>query len=148
LLQSDPRVAPWVPVGVMGLTLVRNPRKTPNGVATCHAVRSAGVLGFGALGTSAVGGRFRWFLRHWMGAGRPVLARRAAPKTTTEPLRVFQSSYPQNFVKGQNSRTESDRSSAWSTQALVDFINAGFMARGYCTELAGCRAWYVLFGSR
>jgi hypothetical protein len=71
-------------VGIVGLTLFRNPRKTPNGVATCHAARSADVLGFGALGTPAVGGPFRWFLAHSIGAGRPVLARRAAPKRTTK----------------------------------------------------------------
>jgi hypothetical protein len=55
-----------------------------------RAARSADVLGFGAaVGTSAVGGCFRWVLAHSIGAGRPVLARspqaaRAAPKTTTK----------------------------------------------------------------
>jgi len=69
-------------VGVMGLSLFKNPRKTQNGVATCHAARSTDVLGLGDLGTSAVGVCLRWFWGHSIGAGRPVLARRAAPKKT------------------------------------------------------------------
>jgi hypothetical protein len=121
LLRSDPRVAPWTPVGVVGLTLFRNPRKTPNGVATCHAAHSVDVLGFGAVGTSVVGGPFRWVLAHSIGAGRPVLARRAAPKRTTKRWTRLKAVWTIGFRfdSGSPRRLELDRPTDRVSKRLV-----------------------------
>ena len=73
-------------------------RHVPRGALCCD------VLGFGALGTSAVGGRFRWFLAHSIGAGRPVLARRAAPKTTTKRWTRLKRYRPLIFALDNGSR--------------------------------------------
>jgi hypothetical protein len=132
LLQSAPRVAPWVPWGIVGPTLFRGARKTPNGVAACRAVRPLTFWGSRAAGAFRPGVPFSPLYR-------PVRAHATAAKRNTNRYSLFGT---ENFVKGL---LESDRS---STGQFVDFINAGFMARGYRTELAGCRVRYVLFGSR